>query len=149
MDAQAHKEEATVLTGSCLCGACVLTAVPQAEHAGVCHCGQCNKWSGGMFIGLYCGETIQFKEGSPVKSYRGSAWGERLFCGECGSTLVWQTQDGQHQTASVHLFDDPSAFPLTDEIFIDRKPSSYRLAGNLSQMTEAEVFAKYPPKADS
>lgn len=138
---------AAPIHGHCLCGAVTLTAVPQARTAGVCHCGQCNKWSGGMFIGVYCGDTVQFADAAPVKSYRGSAWGERLFCGDCGSTLVWQTQDKKHQTASVHLFDDPSAFPVTEEIYIDCKPSSYALAGGLSQMTEAQVMAKYSPSA--
>ena len=139
---------AAAISGSCLCGACVLTAVPQADHAGVCHCGQCNKWSGGMFIGVYCGDTVQFSDDAPVSSYRGSAWGERRFCRECGSTLVWQTQDGKHQTVSVQVFDNPSAFPVTEEIYIDRKPSSYALAGDLSQMTEAEVIAKYASSAE-
>ena len=137
--------DAAPINGRCLCGACTLTAVPQRQTSGVCHCGQCNKWSGGMFIGVYCGDTLQFADGAPVKAYRGSAWGERLFCGECGSTLVWQTQDGKHQTASVQLFDNPSHYPVTEEIFIDCKPSSYSLAGDLSQMTEAEVMAKYAP----
>ena len=139
---------AAAISGSCLCGACVLTAVPQADHAGVCHCGQCNKWSGGMFIGVYCGDTVQFSDDSPVSSFRGSAWGKRRFCRECGSTLVWQTQDGKHQTVSVQVFDNPSAFPVTEEIYIDRKPSSYALAGDLSQMTEAEVIAKYASSAE-
>ena len=133
------------LRGKCLCGACTLTATPTSNDAGVCHCGQCNKWTGGMFINVYCGNSVVFDEGSPVGSYKGSEWGERIFCKKCGSSLVWQTQDGAHQSVSIQAFDDPAQFALTSQIFIDRKPRCYALANETEDMTEAEVMAKYAP----
>lgn len=99
-----------------------------------------------MFVNVYCADTIEFAPGAPVGSYRGSAWGERLFCRECGASMVWQTQDGVHQSASIHCFEDPSAFALTSQIFIDRKPECYALANATKVMTEAEVMAKFAPK---
>ena len=137
--------ETVPMTGACLCGACSFTAVPQASHGGACHCGQCRKWSGGIFLAVYCGENVTFVDGAPLGVYSSSAWGERVFCTVCGSTLVWRTKDLKMQSVSVQAFDTPEAFPITEEIFIDRKPDTYALAGDLSQMTEAEVFAKYGP----
>ncbi len=136
------------LKGSCLCGACTFTATPSADGAGVCHCGQCRKWSGGMFLNVYCGDSIVFDDGAPLGSYKGSEWGERIFCRICGSSLVWQTQDGSHQSASIQAFDDPSQFTLTTQIFTDQKPNCYTLANETENMTEAEVFAKYAPDSD-
>ena len=133
------------LRGKCMCGAVQFTAHPPALEAGVCHCGQCSKWTGGMFINVYCADTIKFDAGAPVGSHKASEWGERLFCTTCGSSLIWQTQDGQHQSASIHCFDNPSQFTLTTQIFIDRKPDCYALANKTENMTEAEVFAKYAP----
>mgnify|MGYP001801636075 CR=1 FL=1 len=139
----------TPLAGKCLCGACAFTATPTSHDAGVCHCGQCNKWSGGMFLNVYCGDSVVFAEGAPLGSYRASEWGERVFCQTCGASLMWQTQDAQHQSVSIHAFDDPSQFTMATQIFIDRKPTCYALANDTQNMTEAEVFAKYAPNGDA
>lgn len=96
-----------------------------------------------MFINVYCGDTVVFDAGAPIGSYKGSEWGERIFCQTCGSSLVWQSQDGVHQSVSIQAFDDPSQFAITSQIFIDRKPGCYALANETKDMTEAEVFAKY------
>jgi hypothetical protein len=130
-----------------MCGAATFTAVPQDMKGGACHCEMCRKWSGGIFLGVYCGSSVEFASGSPVVTFDSSDWGQRLFCGTCGSTLVWQTKDKAHQTVSAPAFDDQNAFPITSEIFIDKKPSTFALAGITDQMTEADVMAKYAPEA--
>ena len=140
--------DATPLTGSCMCGACTFTAMPVLATAGACHCRMCQKWAGGIFLAVDCGRSVQFAEGAPVQSYKGSRWAERLFCGTCGSSLVWQTQDGANQHVSIQCFDDPGQFPVDSEIFIDRKPSNYALAGDHKTMTEAEVFAMFAPETE-
>jgi len=140
------------LTGTCLCGATRFTArlgPDGVRGAGTCHCGMCRKWSGGMYMSVDCGDSVSFAEGAPLGRYRGSAWGERVFCKECGASLLWQTQDGQNQHVSIQCFDDPGQFELSSEIFIDRKPANYALAGTRQTMTEAEVFAMFAPDPDT
>ena len=132
------------VTGTCLCGACRLTAEPQAE-AGICHCGMCRKWTGGAFIAVETETAPVFDEGAPVGVFHSSDWGERVFCRECGSSLVWRSQDGAHHAVSVQIFDDPARFPVTTEIFTDCKPASYAFAGPLKSMTEAEFMAQFAP----
>ncbi|WP_366111577.1 GFA family protein [Aestuariivita sp.] len=140
--------ETTQLSGSCMCGACSFTATPSGQGAGACHCGMCRHWSGGIFMSVDCGNSVEFAEGSPVKSYKASDWGERLFCGECGSSLVWQLQDGSMQNASIQCFDKPGQFDLSVEVFIDNKPANYALAGERNTMTEAEVIALFAQNAE-
>ncbi|MFV0515227.1 MAG: GFA family protein [Jhaorihella sp.] len=135
------------LAGRCLCGSCTFTATPRGE-AGVCHCGMCRHWSGGMFLSVDCGTSVEFAEGAPVKSYKGTAWGERVFCADCGASLLWQTQDGANQHVSIQCFDDPGQFEIGAEIFIDRKPGNYALAGTRKTLTEADIFAMYAPKTE-
>ncbi len=138
------------LKGRCLCGAVTFTATPQAMQMSVCHCEMCRRWSGGTFMAVECGSSVRFAEGSPTGSYKGSPWGERIFCRECGSTLVWQMQSGEHQNVAVQAFDDPSMFKFTSQIFIDRKPGNYDFANQTAMMTEAEVMAMYaPPSKDT
>ncbi len=141
---------ADALKGTCMCGACKFTATPTVGGlgAGACHCGMCRKWSGGMYLSVDCGSSVTFDEGAPVGSYKGSEWGERLFCRECGSSLLWQTQDGQNQHVSIQAFDDPGQFEIGMQVFIDKKPGNYALAGETKTMTEAEVFAMFAPDAD-
>ncbi len=133
------------MTGRCMCGACSFAATPQEMKGGACHCEMCRKWSGGVFLAVYCANTVTFDEGAPVAIFDSSDWGQRVFCSTCGSTLMWQTKDGVHQSVSAPAFDDQDAFPITSEIFIDKKPSTFALAGITDQMTEAEVMAKYAP----
>ncbi len=131
------------LTGSCLCGATTFEAELGPMGAGACHCGMCRKWTGGVYLSVDCGSSVKFAEGSPVGSYKGSEWGERVFCKDCGSSLLWQTQDGKNQHVSIQCFEDPSQFEIGMELFIDRKPSNYALEGQRNKMTEAEVFAMF------
>ncbi len=138
------------LPGKCMCGAVTFTAAPTPAGlgAGACHCGMCRKWSGGMYLSVDCGSSVVFEDGAPVGSYKGSEWGERLFCKECGSSLLWQTQDGQNQHVSIQAFEDPSQFEIGIQVFIDKKPENYALANDTKTMTEAEVFAHYMPDGD-
>ncbi len=128
--------------GKCLCGASQFTAILAGNEAGVCHCEMCRKWTGGMYISTSCGSSVVFDEGSPVVSYKGSKWGERLFCGKCGSSLLWQAQDGTNQYASIQCFENPEQFNLVLEIFHDRKPANYALRNETKKMTEAEFFTE-------
>jgi hypothetical protein len=108
----------------------------------------CRKWSGGMFLNVSCDSSVVFNDGAPLGSYKGSDWGERVFCKTCGSSLMWQMQDGTHQSVSIQAFDDPGQFAVKTQIFIDKKPASYALANDTQNMTEAEVFAMFAPKDD-
>ena len=135
------------LSGQCLCGACQFVATPKSLEAGVCHCRMCRQWTGGIFLSTDCGSSVRFADDAPIASYKGSNWGERVFCAECGSSMVWQTQDGDNQNVSIQCFDDPEQFTIDHEIFIDRKPANYALAGTHKTMTEAEVFAMFAPDA--
>ena len=125
-----------------MCGACTFSAVPEGAHGHACHCRQCQKWSGGMFMAVNCGQSVVFADGAPTASYKASAWGERVFCKTCGSSMVWQMQDGTNQNVSVQMFDDPETAAVTHELFFDAKPSGYALAEPTTKETEAEIMAR-------
>ncbi|MEQ8298637.1 MAG: GFA family protein [Nitratireductor sp.] len=137
----------TTLNGQCLCGAVRFAATPVDRTMGVCHCGMCRRWTGGTFMSTDCGTSVRFEAEDALGRYRGSDWGERLFCRSCGATLLWQTQDGANQHVSIHAFDDAESFRFDSQIFIDRKPANYSFANETRTMTEAEVFAMFAPKS--
>ena len=131
-----------VLNGSCLCGACRFTAVP-AHDAHACHCGNCRKWSGGIFLSVHCGNSVVFNEDAPLSHYASSVWAERIFCARCGSSLVWQMKDKSSQIVSIQAFEAPGDFLIGSQIYVDHKPGNYALANRTEMLTEAEVIAKY------
>ncbi|MFG5380406.1 GFA family protein [Yoonia sp. R2-816] len=133
------------LSGSCLCGACRFTATPVGPFANVCHCAMCRRWTGGMYMAVDCGSSVRFADTDALGSYKGSEWGERLFCTVCGSSLVWQMQDGTGQGVSMHAFDDPAQFALKNQWFIDKKPDNYALVNDTRCLTEAECIAMFAP----
>ena len=131
-----------IQNGSCLCGACTFTAMPEHE-AHACHCGNCRKWSGGIFLSVHCGTSVVFSADAPLARYASSDWAERVFCARCGSSLVWQMKDGSSQIVSIQAFDSPGDFVIGSQIYIDHKPDNYALANHTEMLTEAEVIAKY------
>ena len=128
-------------TGRCLCGAVRLRArVSDAVQA--CHCVQCQRWTGG---GPYVSVEAEWLEveGEPaIRSYRASAWGERMFCGTCGSTLFWRMQGHAPRSIPVGVLDDQTGLSVTEEIYVDHRPGWLPAFPDAVQSTEAEETAK-------
>jgi hypothetical protein len=58
--------------------------------------------------------------------------------------LFYRILESDEYDMCIGTFDDLSDFILTSEIFIDRKPDAYALAGEHPRLTEAETLEKYP-----
>lgn len=78
--------------GSCLCGGVRLTAQLQADSASHCHCSMCRKQHGAAFAS-YANVALAdlvFEQGEDLLvSYRSSDTASRVFCGRCGSSLLF------------------------------------------------------------
>jgi hypothetical protein len=130
------------LSGRCLCGAVAFTAIPKhGMHA--CHCESCRRWTGGVYLGVDCGDSVEVATPGAVAVYDSSEWATRSFCRTCGSTLFWTLKAGGMTAVPVQAFDGPSAFPFDSEIFIDSKPANYAFAGDRMRLTGAEVAAQF------
>ena len=46
------------------------------------------------------------------------------------------------------IFEDDSNFVFDHQVFIDEKPKYYKFANKTTDMTGAEVFAKFAPPAE-
>ena len=130
--------------GGCLCGAVTYKITHEVTQTGACHCDMCRAWSGGVFLAVEVPDGGLEVSGKP-KVYKSSDWAERVFCGECGSSLWYRlTMPGpQHGTCHVGFgtLKDTNDMGFEGEIFVDRKPDSYSFAGNHKRMTEAEFMA--------
>lgn len=83
-------------------------------------------------------------EGDEPTFFPTSDWAERGFCAKCGSSLFWRITTGKYRgvtSVTLGTLDDQEGLPLNREWFIDRKPSTYALAGERDLVTEAQAFA--------
>lgn len=126
------------LSGQCLCGAVSYEGEGDG-HFHACHCTMCKSWGGGPALGVPLSLTAVRGEES-LRAYSSSGWGERVFCGTCGSHIFWRMQDGSQVFAFAGALAQADELTLTMEIFTDSQPKSYRLAGDHPRMTEAEYL---------
>jgi hypothetical protein len=129
--------------GSCLCGEVHIRAGSISKAVGVCHCGMCRKWTGGPMMAVECGTDVEFENLESITTFSSSAWGERGFCGKCGSSLFYRIKETGEYFLPAGIFEDQGDFCLNQQIFIDKKPGFYEFANDTEDMTSDEFFAKY------
>jgi hypothetical protein len=108
----------------------------------------CRRWSGGVYLGLAVApDEISFEGEDHIKTFTSSDWAERAFCETCGSNLYYRvTAPGQYH-GTYHMgagtLDGSYDLPLTEQLFIDIKPSGYSFTEDTRDMTQAEVEAMF------
>lgn len=140
----------TTHTGHCVCGKVSFEIKDLTTDCGACHCETCRRWTGSALLAVTVPEDKMSITGEDnVTVYQSSDWATRSFCASCGSNLWYRlTADGPHKGVyhmAAGLLDDMSGLTMTSEIFIDSKPDTFAYAGDLKQMTGAEVFAQFAP----
>ncbi len=80
-------------SGSCLCGATLITAKSISKNVGACHCSMCRKWSGGPLMAVDCGTDVSFEGEENISVFKSSEWAERGFCNKCGSHLFYRLKE--------------------------------------------------------
>ncbi|MEE9479385.1 MAG: GFA family protein [Kiloniellales bacterium] len=106
-------------TGGCLCGAVRYRATADPVRAVICHCGTCRKVSGAAFLSFvhFPKGAFTWTSGVPTR-YRSSAYAERGFCPQCGSTLTMH-EDVLDDRVQVSLgsLDRPEAVRPNDHVW--------------------------------
>ena len=104
------------VTGGCLCGNVRLSAVGRPYRVGICHCFDCRKHHGALFLA-----TAIFPQDAVTISGATHAFNGRHFCPRCGSSVFSHTAD----EIEVHLgsLDAPDQFRPTYELWTVRRES--------------------------
>ncbi|MEX0618820.1 MAG: GFA family protein [Pseudohongiellaceae bacterium] len=139
-------ESKTGKRGTCLCGAVRVVAKTKSRGIGACHCTMCRKWGGGPLFAAECESEVDFEGAEHISTFSSSEWAERGFCRQCGTHLFYRLKREGHYVIPVGLFDDCDQWKLTEQIFIDQKPSFYSFAQETKDLTGEEVFAQYSGK---
>jgi len=134
--------------GSCLCRATRITAKGVSKNVGACHCSMCRKWGGGPLMAVDCDTDVSFEGEENITVFNSSNWAERGFCNKCGSHLFYRLKESRQYIIPMGLFDIDKGFVFEHQVFVDEKPSFYSFANATTDMTGAEVFAKYAPPSE-
>lgn len=134
-------------TGQCLCGAVRYVVTGGRDDFGICHCKMCQRWTGGMFPGIvYRADQVAVVGSDNVATYASSQHATRSFCKTCGATLWFRGtakgHDDPYYEIAVGTLDDTEGLHLTHEVFVDKKPAAWALAGDHIRDTEADYFRK-------
>ena len=129
------------ITGGCLCGEVRYTATAPPALVGVCHCRDCQKFTGSAFSFMVGIPRDALELRGTVKSYSKPANSGRpnvrRFCSECGSSIA---EEPGSQPDLVILnggtLDDPNSVVPAAEIYCDRELSWVRLGGNMQRFPE-------------
>ena len=111
--------------GGCLCGAVRyrVTGAPMAVE--YCHCSMCRRAGGAPVVAWadVSAGNFAWLQGAPA-SFRSSREATRLFCGRCGSPLVFQWDATPEKlTVTVGTLDRPEDFVPRQHIYhADRLP---------------------------
>lgn len=131
------------IKGGCLCGAVRYRAEADRAGATICHCRDCQKFTGSAFATLLMVPKTAFALTGPVKTHTGVGGSGlpvlRHFCAECGSSIAEEpgTRPGM-AILFAGTFDDPSVVTPAREIFQDDQFSFVQVAGDHPR------FAKRP-----
>jgi hypothetical protein len=131
------------IAGGCLCGKVRYSAEGEPVFVGVCHCADCQKFTGSAFGVVVAVRKPAFSLQGKVTTY--SKTGDtgksisRQFCPECGSSIADEADamPGMVMIASGTL-DDTSWVKPRSQIYCDSAQSWVKLGG------EMQSFPKMP-----
>ena len=130
------------ITGGCLCGAVRYTAEAEAASATVCHCRDCQKFTGSVFAALVMVPKNALTLSGPVKTFTGVGGSGktilRHFCPESGSSIAEEpgTRPGM-AILTVGTFDDPTIVAPAREIFRDDAVPWVQVHGDIPRFPKA------------
>jgi hypothetical protein len=124
------------IEGGCLCGSVRYSGEAEPAFAGVCHCRDCQKFTGSAFGALVGVPQAAVKFEGPLKTFTSLGGSgkpiQRHFCPQCGSSIAEETVNlPGHVVINVGTLDDPAQMTPMIEIFCDDAWSWVQLGGNL------------------
>ncbi|GLK76269.1 aldehyde-activating protein [Methylopila jiangsuensis] len=126
------------ISGRCLCGEATFEAVLEDGAMHACHCDSCRRWTGGVYLYLPVEPASLSVSGGGARFFQSSAFAERGFCAQCGSTLAFRHLDGRSADVSAQAVEDCGRFPFASEVFVDEQPANYVFAGARARLTGAQ-----------
>ncbi|CCN34195.1 putative Glutathione-dependent formaldehyde-activating GFA [Vibrio nigripulchritudo SO65] len=137
-------EKDDLRVGSCLCGS-VQIEIPKSQvDLGVCHCTNCQRWSGGPLFEIEGGTNVRFKGEEYIAEYQSSKWAVRGFCKKCGSHLFIRDENTGEYGIPPGLFEDETGLTLNRQVFVDHKSTYYSFSDDTRNITSEFIYKHFP-----
>lgn len=127
------------LEGGCLCGTVRYRIEGEAIDAAYCHCSLCRRASGAPVVAwiTFPVEDFAYVAGTP-RVFHSSARGQREFCAQCGTQLVYRQRDGARTVdVSMASLDDPQARAPEYHIFVADRLGWFGIGDDLPRYDDA------------
>ena len=107
-------------TGHCLCGNVRYAIVGDLTPITVCHCKQCQRWSGDRFPATRVSiDRIEIQDQhNSLKWFRSGETSQRGFCCHCGSSMFFKNETENYIAAMAGTLDDTSNIKIETHIYV-------------------------------
>ena len=110
------------MTGGCLCGRVRYTVTGEPAFSGLCHCRNCQRYTGSAFEALIAFPAASVSVQGELKTYDDTGDSgqpvHRRFCPNCGSGVVNEVDALPGVTIVLAgTLDDPAAFKPTMDVY--------------------------------
>lgn len=120
--------------GSCPCGAVTFEVAADLPPPDACHCTQCRKQSGHVFVSTDVPKSSLSVAGSDkISWFQSSENIRRGFCSLCGSSLFWEPLHRDWIAIAMGAFDDQTHTSIKMHIFVTEKGDYYEISDDLPQ----------------
>ncbi|MCE0495445.1 GFA family protein [Vibrio salinus] len=141
------KEDRYKYLGSCLCGSIKYSVSHVEEKMAHCHCNMCRKFHGAAFATFGEAKKADFNWLSGeelIKEYLADNGTKRLFCSNCGSSLVFvpSNDSGEYVEFSLGTIDSEIQQKPDAHIFTNYGANWYQITDDLPQYEEDRNSAK-------
>ena len=131
------------ITGGCYCGMVRFEARAYVKEAYYCHCRMCQKTSGAPaeIAVLVEPGSLRFTRGLP-KFFQSSPFGERGFCANCGSRLIWKGVGDSYpewMNLAVGCLDAPEVVVPTSHQCVESQLPWYNLQDGLPRLRSEDI----------
>lgn len=121
-------------SGSCLCKAVSFEVNCDLPGPDACHCSQCRKQSGHVFVSTDVPKSAVTIHGTEsIKWYQSSEKVRRGFCSTCGSSLFWDPVQRDWIGIAMGAFDGPTKTKIHLNGHVNSKGDYYDITDDLPQ----------------
>lgn len=121
-------------SGSCLCGAVSFAVDGPLPAPDACHCTQCRKHSGHVFVSTDVPRAaVTIHGGEHVTWYQSSEKVRRGFCRVCGSSLFWDPIYRDKLGIAMGAFERPTDTRIAIHVHVADKGDYYDIADGVPQ----------------
>ncbi len=120
--------------GSCHCGAVSFEVTGDLPPPDACHCTDCRKWSGHVFVSTDVPRSAVTIQGADkITWFRSSEKVQRGFCADCGSSLFWDPIHHDWIGIAMGAFDGPTDTRIKIHVWVADKGDYYDIDDGLPQ----------------